>query len=204
MIYELRTYTVKVGTLPQVIKLFEERLEHRENYSPLAGCWYTDVGPLNQFVHLWGYESIQQRAEVRDAFSADPNWPPPIMDHLVDMRSEVIVPFPSVAGVAPGTFGPVYELRSYRLVPGAGSQLQEIWAPMLEARSRLSKPLLIGTTEFGVLNTLIHIWPYRSLAERAEVRAKAVETAVWPPPTAHLIQEMRNVIMLPTGFSPLQ
>jgi len=204
VIYELRTYTVKVGTLPEVLRLFEERLAHREKYSPLLGCWYTDIGPLNQFVHLWGYESLQQRAEVREAFSADPNWPPPIMDHLVDMRSEVIVPFSSIGNVTGGTFGPVYELRSYQLEPGSGPQLKEIWDPMLQARSSLSKPLLIGISEFGALNTLIHIWPYRTLEERAAIRADAVKKGVWPPPTAPLIQSMRNVIMLPTGFSRLQ
>tara|TARA_B100001123_G_scaffold276511_2_gene307578 strand:- start:4569 stop:4796 length:228 start_codon:yes stop_codon:yes gene_type:complete len=75
---------------------------------------------------------------------------------------------------------------------------------MLLARSSLSKPLLIGISEFGALNTLIHIWPYRTLEERAAIRADAVKKGVWPPPTAPLIQSMRNVIMLPTGFSRLQ
>ena len=75
---------------------------------------------------------------------------------------------------------------------------------MLEARSQLSRPLLIGTTEFGALNTLIHIWPYESLERRAAIRAQAVEAGVWPPPTAPQIQQMRNMIMLPTSFSPLQ
>ncbi len=65
MIYELRTYTLKVRSLPAVLKLFEERLEHRLKYSPLAGFWSTDIGPLNQIVHLWPYKDLQERAEVR-------------------------------------------------------------------------------------------------------------------------------------------
>ena len=204
MIYELRTYTTKVGALPRVLKAFDERIERRLQYSPLAGFWYTDIGPLNQVVHLWPYESLEQRAEVRASFAADPDWPPPIMDDLVDMSSDLIVPFASVETVTSGRLGPIYELRSYLLEPGTGPAVNEVWDSKLEARGRLSRPLLIGTTEFGTLNKLIHIWPYESLEQRAAIRAKAVETKVWPPPTAPQIRNMQNLIMLPTRFSPLQ
>ena len=87
---------------------------------------------------------------------------------------------------------------------GQALTVNKIWDPMLQARSRFSKPLLIGTTEFGALNTLIHIWPYESLERRAAIRAQAVEAGVWPPPTAPQIQQMRTMIMLPASFSPLQ
>ena len=204
MIYELRTYTTRVGALPTVLELFAERIEHRTKYSALGGFWYTEIGPLNQVVHLWPYESLEQRAEVRAAFATDPNWPPPIMESLVDMTSDLIVPFSSVDPVMPGTYGPIYELRRYLLEPGTGPAVNKIWDPMLQARSRFSKPLLIGTTEFGALNTLIHIWPYESLERRAAIRAQAVEAGVWPPPTAPQIQQMRTMIMLPASFSPLQ
>ena len=204
VIYELRTYTLKAGALRRVLKLFEERISHRLKYSPLGGFWITEIGPLNQVVHLWPYESVEQRAAVRSSFVDDPNWPPPIMGDLVEMRSEVIAPFPSLPALETGELGPIYELRSYLLEPGSGPAVREIWATKLEARSRLSKPLLIGTTDFGVLNTLIHIWPYESFAQRAAVRAKAVDMGVWPPPTAPYIRSMSNLIMLPASFSPLQ
>ena len=66
MIYELRTYTLKPGTQPTVLGLFETALPHRVARSPLGGFWYTEIGPLNQIVHLWPYESLSHRAEVRN------------------------------------------------------------------------------------------------------------------------------------------
>lgn len=204
MIYELRTYTTTVGSLPKVVKLFEDHLEQRTQYSALGGFWCTEIGPLNQIVHLWPYESLEQRRDVRASFSTDPHWPPPIMELLEDMSSDIIVPFSSVAPVSPGAHGPIYELRSYRLEPGTGPTVNKIWDTKLGARSELSKPLLIGTTEFGALNKLIHIWPYASLADRGRIRTQAVEAGLWPPPTAPHIQNMQNLIMLPTAFSPVQ
>jgi hypothetical protein len=204
MIYELRTYTLKVRTLETVIGLFGERLEHRLKYSPLAGFWYTEIGPLNQIVHLWPYQDLQERARVREAFAKDPNWPPPILEHVVEMTSDVLVPFPSMAEIKPGKFGPCYELRSYILAPGATPRMRELWASKIEGRSKLTPNLLVGTTEFGELNKLIHIWPYQSLEQRAQVRKQAVGTGVWPPDTGGLIWSMENKIMLPAPFSPLQ
>jgi hypothetical protein len=57
MIYEVRTYTLKPGTIPEVEKRFGEVLQHREKYSPLGAFWHTELGPLNQIIHVWPYEN---------------------------------------------------------------------------------------------------------------------------------------------------
>ena len=204
MIYELRTYTLKVRALDTVIKLFAERLEHRLKYSPLAGFWYTDIGPLNQIIHLWPYKDLDERAAVRAAFSKDPNWPPPIMEHIVKMESDLITPFPFMSEIQPGKPGPVYELRSYILYPGTIPKLRDAWAEKWAGRIKVTPNVLCGTTEFGELNKLIHIWPYNSLEHRAQVRKQVVEQKVWPPDTGQYLQTMQNKIMLPAAFSPLQ
>ena len=53
MIYEIRTYQVKVGSLAEVEKRFGEAYEYRKKYSPLAAFLHTEIGPLNEIVpHL--------------------------------------------------------------------------------------------------------------------------------------------------------
>ena len=78
MIYEIRTYNLKLGQLQEYWKRFSEKLPARQELSKLGGHWYTEVGPLNQMVAIWPYESLEQRAEIRRAAEAEPNpvWPP--------------------------------------------------------------------------------------------------------------------------------
>ena len=62
MIYEIRTYVLAVGTLCEVEKRFGEAYEHRKKYSELAAFWHTDIGPLNEIIHVWPYRDLAGRA----------------------------------------------------------------------------------------------------------------------------------------------
>ena len=76
MIYEFRTYTLHPRTLPEVIKRFGDALERRVAYSQLAAFWYTEIGPLNQIVHVWPYENALERSKIRAQVVKDGVWPP--------------------------------------------------------------------------------------------------------------------------------
>ena len=65
MIYELRTYTLKPGSVPEFEERFAKRQPLREKHSKLGGFWHTEFGPLNQVVHIWPYENLQHRQDVR-------------------------------------------------------------------------------------------------------------------------------------------
>lgn len=39
------------------------------------GFYVSDIGPLNQVVHLWGYESLADYDRRRNARDADPDFP---------------------------------------------------------------------------------------------------------------------------------
>jgi hypothetical protein len=206
MIYEFRTYTCKPTTTPEVIKRFGDAYEHRKKYSELAAFWYTEIGPLNQIVHVWPYADLNERARIRGAAMKDPNWPPKIQEFLVKMDSEVYVPFPFSPEFKPGKLGPVFEMRSYFVVPGSGlPKTMERWEQALPKRTAISPIAFVGHTEFGPLSKYIHIWPYASLEARASTRKKAVDAGVWPPPGGNeTLVSQENKILLPAPFSPLQ
>jgi NIPSNAP len=48
MIYEVRTYTLRTGTVPEFEERYEKRLPARLKHSKLGAFWHTDFGPLNQ------------------------------------------------------------------------------------------------------------------------------------------------------------
>ena len=66
MIIEVRTYQLKPGSVAEVEKRFGEGLPAREKFSKLAAFWHTEVGPLNEIIHVWAYENFEQRAAARE------------------------------------------------------------------------------------------------------------------------------------------
>jgi len=205
MIYEFRTYRVKVGTMPEVLKRFGEAYEHRKKYSPLMAFWYTEIGPLNEITHVWPYQDLAERDRIRAEASKDPNWPPKIAEHLDSLQSNIVIPYEFVPVLPPGKHGPIYEFRYYTYKQGSLPKIQERWKSKLPDRLPLSKPAFAGYTELGSLALHIHIWPYASLNDRGAIRKKATETGAWPPPGGGEVwTQMNNKILLPSDFSPMQ
>jgi len=76
MIVEQRTYTLHIGKTPDFLRLYEsEGLAIQTRIlGQLIGFFTTELGPLNQVVHMWGYESLDDQARRRTEMSADPAW----------------------------------------------------------------------------------------------------------------------------------
>lgn len=76
MIVEMRTYTLKPGSAAAYVKLYEEKgLEvHRRLLGNLIGYFTTEVGNINQIVHLWGYDSFEDRQRRRKELAANETW----------------------------------------------------------------------------------------------------------------------------------
>lgn len=97
MIVEQRTYGVKPGTVREYLNLYEgEGLPLQRKYlGRLVGYLHTDIGPLNQILHLWAYDDLNDRAERRAKLSADPAWQayePKIFAFILSQESKILVP----------------------------------------------------------------------------------------------------------------
>jgi NIPSNAP protein len=206
MIIEMRTYTLRPGTIAEVVKRFGEALPAREKHGrQLAAVWQSEVGPLNQFIHVWAYDSLEHRTATRGAAMKDPGWPPPISEFIVEMKNEVFVTAPFSPPLEPRQIGPLFEIRQYTLSPGSIPGLIERWSEKIEGRQKFS-PLVAGMySEFGALNKWVHIWAYKDANERNSVRAAASATGQWParnPPGVVVKQE--NAFVMPAACSPIR
>ena len=96
MIYEQRTYTLKPGTMPQFLELFEEEIKPViTKYLNLVGFWYTEMGELNQVVRLWAFEDLDQRMKQREQLFSDPtlaNVLPKIREIEVYQENKILMP----------------------------------------------------------------------------------------------------------------
>lgn len=213
MIYEMRTYDLKPQSLAEVEKRFGEAYEHRKKLSPLAAFWHTEIGPLNQIIHVWPYQNFEERTRIRAAAAGVPNWPPKIREFVVGQRSEVFNPLAVSPELKPGNLGPYFEMRTYTLAGNAEvPKLVKLWERGIPERTKISPLCAAWISEFGALNRFVHIWPYKSVDARNEVRKQAQATGMWPPsvlakkegwPPYEIITQ-ENKILMPAAFSPLQ
>src|SRR5438094_8706527 len=59
-LYELRTYTLRVGAMAEAVKLYQElgfpALQKGGQDKKLVGYFQADTGTINQLVHLWKFD----------------------------------------------------------------------------------------------------------------------------------------------------
>ena len=205
MIFEMRTYLLRPGVVAEAERRFEQALAHRTPFSKLAGFWHTEAGLLNQIIHIWPYESIQQRMQVRAEAVKSGNWPPKIRDLLVDMESRIVVPAAFSPPLEPRNFGRLYEICVDSYQAGGPDLAAQGWSKSIRRRTGLSPLVACGRTEIGPLNQWIHIWAYQDAADRERVQETLVNDAAWPPSEGwdQPIRQER-MLVVPASFSPLQ
>ena len=76
MIVEQRTYTLHPGNVPEYLRLYESEgmAIQTRILGRLVGYFTTEIGPLNQIIHMWGYDSFEERTKRRAALWADEGW----------------------------------------------------------------------------------------------------------------------------------
>lgn len=76
MIYDHRTYTFVTRKLKPYLALFEEVAlpVMQENGMVLERYFITQIGTLNEAVHIWRYESLAALEQIRIKRDSDPRW----------------------------------------------------------------------------------------------------------------------------------
>ncbi len=99
MIIEQRTYTLTPGKLPEYLKIYEELGAPVQ--VPILGhlitAMTTEIGPLNQYIHIWAYDSMADRDARRAKLAAHPDWPTYLkaaVPLIVQMENKICIPAP--------------------------------------------------------------------------------------------------------------
>lgn len=98
MIVEERIYDLRPGTVREFTEHFEREgiAIQRPVLGRLIGHFSTEFGPLSQIVHLWGYESYEDRARRRAILAGIPRWREYVRNNieplLVRMENKVLIP----------------------------------------------------------------------------------------------------------------
>jgi len=102
MIVEMRTYVLHPGQQGGFMALMEREgiAIERRILGRMLGFYTCEIGTLNQIVHLWGYDSFEERQQRRARLAADPEWAafaPKVLPMIRDMENKILSPAPFAA-----------------------------------------------------------------------------------------------------------
>lgn len=208
MYYEIATLTLPMGTAAQAAAHVQAFATAPEARGELLGCWFTDIGVLNQMIVLRGFADLAtlQAERERTQGSASPYGCGEIYQRLE------VASYRGFAWMKPvrpsaesGVTGPVYEIRTYGIKPGGTQPTLDLWEQYLPPREKLS-PCVGAMVALDGTPRFTNIWAYPTLDARSKARADAVAQGIWPPKggPAHLTTEMVSTIAMPTAVSPLK
>jgi len=202
--YEVVTLTVPIGATGAALPRIKQYLDETPSRGRFLACWYSDIGAVNQILII---RTAGDAGGTVDARFAALNTTDPfgIAQFIVAVAMDTYVSFDFIAPLQRGTFGPVFEVRSYVLKPGGLPATVEAWRKAVPARLKISPVLAAMTSVTGAVTRFLHVWPYKSFDERARLREKAMADRVWPPPGGpdHLASQQVD-IYLPAPFSPIK
>lgn len=208
MYYELATMTLPFGTAAKAATSVQAYSTAPEAAGELLGCWFTDIGQLNQMLVLRGFADLASLLAERERTqkSADPFGCGEVFQSL---EQHSYNGFPWMKPVRPsaesGISGPVYEIRTYGIKPGGVQATIDLWEQYVPAREALS-PCVVAMVALDGPLRFTNIWAYPTLDARSKARADAVAQGIWPPKggPAYLTTSMTSTIALPTSVSPLK
>ncbi|MEI7530927.1 MAG: NIPSNAP family protein [Betaproteobacteria bacterium] len=103
----------------------------------------------------------------------------------------------------------ILEERTYTIVPGLVQEYLELYEK--EAKpihwKYLGTPVGWFVSETGVINQVVHLWRYESMAEREERRAALYSDPAWNAYRSKAgarVQHQENRILRPVSFSPMK
>jgi hypothetical protein len=92
-VFEVRTYAFRPDGVAPTIELWRKWVPGRAKLSPLLAAMHSITGTVTQFMHIWPYAGLDERARLRAKAVADKVWPPPGgPDHFTAMRSDIYLP----------------------------------------------------------------------------------------------------------------
>ena len=197
-VYELRTYAIWPHHVKNFLNLTSEEFHLRTSQSKLIGYWTSELGGLNEVVHIWEYgtvracyqrlieltwnshlcitDSLEHRAQVRAQLAVNSEWIQryfaKILPWMSGQQNSIVSVIPDIPFSNSLDKG-VYQLQTLSLTGNPKKQLVE-----LAKSNEKSGDLLIGAfqTLHGNLNTAILLWKHPTLTAATNLVSKQLNS----------------------------
>jgi hypothetical protein len=209
MIYELRSYVFRPGTLADYLATLERSTAVLDLLRPnMVGFWQGEDGMLNRVVHLWRFEDRRERAAIRARNALTLAWQEFVSRIIASVAQQQSRFFrgsahPFQGGASSDVW---YDLVSLRLQPGAGTRQLETMASGMAQALASSGGLIAHLAEDGYVPTELAFLLRSSSLEEREARCRDTDLgAIFEAGGGKArIVGVTTDLLRPVAFSPSQ
>merc|ERR1712241_889708 len=202
-IFELRTYNLVPKDVGKFLALSKEKFHLRTQHSVLLGYWTTELGGLNQVVHLWQYESYSHRAEIRARLGGDQEWQQEYFQKILpwlqlqDNLTLESLSEPKQAEEQGGT----YELMQFQMKAGENNWRSDLLSMAAGLETDQSKVLGAFSSVFGPQNLAVLAWRHQHIDTASQVSSQ-LRTSPAGQTFLSGVLSFNTKLMSPQPFSP--
>jgi hypothetical protein len=201
--YDLTLARLRPRTVPAALERMQAWLKSEQGSGELLACLFSELGIVNQVLLLRRFDGIDAllAARQRIVHSTDPLG---IGELALELVMNIGVAMPAASSASAASSGPFFEVRTDVPRPGSMARAFSLWRDV-HNRASGPRPCFGAYSIAGDSPSLVHIWPWSTLDERAMVVDDASPTNIWrmaEPDDAPLSQ--RVDIFRAASFSPMQ
>ena len=212
MIYELRMYTTRAGKTKEVVNAsatVAQSIRDGDDYGKLIGHWWSSIGRLNQYVHMWEYKDVEEMRKLRSELSQLEDWRkkfiPLVAPHILTQKIRILRP--AVTFRKPQRKKNIYELRIASLNIGQSIKWMKSFIDIREKLKSTSVNIGVWNVELSDPNEIIHLWSHDNTETMQEFWVQSENNPLFED--LNLIQEQairseESIILSPSSCSPLQ
>lgn len=212
MINELRMYTTRPGKMKDVVNAsatVAQKIRGGDTYGKLIGHWWSEIGKMNQYVHMWEYKDPEEMRRLRSELAAKEDWKnkfvPLVGPNILTQEIRLLRPLTEIK--KPVNSSNIYELKIIKLNIGQSAKWAKNFLEIVDLIENSSINIGIWNTELQDPNEIISLWSHPNLENMSKYWYELESNKNWNDFNNYQensVKSEENIILKSSVCSPLQ
>jgi len=212
MINELRMYTTRPGKMKDVVNAsatVAQKIRGGDTYGKLIGHWWSEIGKMNQYVHMWEYKDPEEMRRLRSELAAKEDWKnkfvPLVGPNILTQEIRLLRPLTEIK--KPVNSSNIYELKIIKLNIGQSAKWAKNFLEIVDLIENSSINIGIWSTELQDPNEIISLWSHPNLENMSKYWYDLESNKDWNDFNNYQqnsVKSEENIILKSSICSPLQ
>ena len=212
MINELRMYTTKPGKMHHVVNAsatVAQKIRNGDTYGKLIGHWSSELGRMNQYIHMWEYSDVEEMRKLRSELAAKEDWKskfvPLVGPYILTQEIRLLRPLTKIK--EPTAETNIYELKIIKLNIGQAIKWKDQFLDIVSSIEGSSLNIGLWNTELQDPNEIISIWSHpniESMSKHWEELGKNKEWINFNAYQENSVKYEESILLRPSICSPLK